>query len=220
MAGPLRDKQNEPFSTTGITDETHVVGEDVTDEIFLDNAPLPGGTIVVVDPSGPTTLTRVLGTPATGEYRAEEEIGRLVFNSAQADLAVEIDYTSIGPKVLARDINRIHARLDASEPVGGIYAAEQTIAAAANIELDPRSEQSVYISLTQNIQLDDFTDLPAGASGLIVLEQDGTGSRTVTFDTAWRQIGSGTLASTASKITLVNWYIRGSAILYTLVPEA
>lgn len=221
MAGPLRLKTNEPYATTPITDETHTVGEDVANEVFLDDAPLPGGAVTVVDPAGPTTYTRVVGTPAATEYRLEEETGRLVFNAANNGTALEIDYTSIGPRVLARDINRAYSRLNGDEPAeGSVWTTEVEVAAAANIELDPFTENVVYILLDANIQLDDFSTLPAGMTGLIALEQDGTGSRTVTFDTAWRQIGSGTVASAAGAATLVSWYVTGTGeIWYTIVSE-
>lgn len=220
MAGPLRNKTNEPFSTTSIVDETHTIGEDVANEVFLDDTPLPGGTITVVDPIGPTTYTRVVGTPAATEYRAEEETGRLVFNGTNNGTALDIDYTSIGPRVLARDINRAYDRLKGEiDTPGGVYVKEITKTAGL-ITLNPKTEVAVFVSGTANTTLENFASPVAGQSGYVAFVEDGTGGRTVSFGTNWKALGSGAINTAANKRNLISWIVRGTEIFYTIVAEA
>lgn len=212
MAGPLRNKTNEPFSTTPITDEIHIIGEDVANEVFLDDAPLPGGSITVVDPDGPTTYTRVVGTPSATEYRVEEETGRIIFNSANNGTDVEIDYTSIGPRVLARDINRGYDRLKGDQALneGSPYVAEVTVTAAASVNLNLKTQAVAFMSLTTNVTLETETNVTAGRAGQLACQQDGTGGRTITFGANW--FVEGTVPSGANERFVISWRVRGSEI--------
>lgn len=221
MAGPLVDKVNERFAGVTATDEPHVIGEDVANEVFLDEAPEPGTSIVVVDPAGPTTYTRIAaGAPAATEYRVEEEWGRLIFNSADNGTALEIDYTAIGSKYLARDINRIQARLKGEvDAPGGVYVKEIT-KTAGSITLDPKTEVAVFVSGTANTTLENFASPVAGQSGYVAFVEDGTGGRTLSFGTNWVQVGSGSVNTAANKRNLISWIVRGTEIWYTIVPEA
>lgn len=87
------------------------------------------------------------------------------------------------------------------------------IAYAANIELDFSNARNFTIgTLTGNLVLDNPLSANAGHRGNIFFTQDGTGGRTVSFDTNWTLV-SGTVNLEADSESVLTYLVRGLEVL-------
>lgn len=82
----------------------------------------------------------------------------------------------------------------------------------ATITPDFSAANNFSVTLGGNRTLANPTNLTAGQSGAIVITQDGTGSRTLSFGSYWK-FATGTaptLTTTASKVDLLVYYVESS----------
>lgn len=82
----------------------------------------------------------------------------------------------------------------------------------ATITPDFSVANNFSVTLGGNRTLANPTNLTAGQSGAIVITQDGTGSRTLSFGSYWK-FATGTaptLTTTASKVDLLVYYVESS----------
>lgn len=187
-------------SSTAIVGEAHVVGEDVVDEVWLDELPDPAIAVAI------TGFTQIAaGAPAVGQFRCDYENGRLAFNNADAGASVAVDYNGTGSGLDAADIARIHSKLQ----------GEKVITFSATPSLDFDDEWANVITLTGNATVDVAKFPPAGAVCTVRVIQDATGSRTVTWDPTDFDGGSEgfpTLTTIASRFDLLTFLSTGSKL--------
>lgn len=84
---------------------------------------------------------------------------------------------------------------------------------AATIAVDLSLGNNFSVTLAGNRTLGDPTNVTAGQSGVIVVTQDGTGSRTLAFaGTKWKFAGgtAPTLTTTASAVDVLAYYVESS----------
>ena len=87
-----------------------------------------------------------------------------------------------------------------------------TVSALGNVNtnqtLDFDAANNFSMTLTGNITLNSPSNIAAGQAGIVVITQDGTGSRTMGFNTIWKfPAGSiPTLTTTASAVDVLVWY--------------
>jgi hypothetical protein len=111
------------------------------------------------------------------------------------------------------------AFLDAS--VVYAAAAPVTLTDGASITPDFNAGRIFTVTLGGNRTLENATNQAAGQSGIIIVKQDGTGSRTLSYGTNYKFAGGApTLSTAASAIDVISYYVEASGtILCTFVGE-
>jgi len=104
------------------------------------------------------------------------------------------------------------------------YAAPVNVAYAATVALDGSTGVNFKITLTGALELANPTNMQASQSGLIILTQDATGGRVITYDTNWKFPGgagtSGVLSTGANKVDTIAYFVRSDGtILCTLAKD-
>jgi hypothetical protein len=100
-------------------------------------------------------------------------------------------------------------------------AAEITLTDGATITPDFNTGLNFKVTLGGNRTLANPTNAKEGQSGVIVVTQDGTGSRTLSYGTNWKFPGgsasSGVISTAAGSVDLIAYFVRaGGTILCNL----
>jgi len=95
------------------------------------------------------------------------------------------------------------------------YFAEQTLTDGATIDWNLSTEQVAKVTLAGNRTLNAPTNQQAGAFYSLAIIQDGTGSRTLTFNSAYKFTGASapTLSTTASAKDIIIFKSDGTNLL-------
>ena len=98
---------------------------------------------------------------------------------------------------------------------GMAYQNIATLVDATTITANLAQTNNFVVTLGGNRTLANATNITAGQSGFIVVRQDGTGSRTLSFGTGWRfpSATAPTLTTTASAVDLIVYTARDSGNL-------
>jgi len=98
---------------------------------------------------------------------------------------------------------------------GSAYQNVVTLIDATTITANLAQTNNFVVTLGGNRTMANATNIIAGQSGFVVVRQDGTGSRTLTFGTGWRFPGNTapTLTTTASAVDLIVFTARDSGNL-------
>jgi hypothetical protein len=125
----------------------------------------------------------------------------------------KIATTAIGVSVQAFDADT--AKTDV---VQSFTAAQRgTVSALGNqsgtITLNMATANNISMTLTGSSTLANPTNLTAGQSGVIVVTQDGTGGRTLAFNSNWKFPGgtAPTLTTAANSVDVIAYYVESSS---------
>lgn len=98
---------------------------------------------------------------------------------------------------------------------------EATLSDGANISWDASVNQTATVTLAGNRTLDNPTNLVAGATYIIRIVQDGTGSRTLAYGSAfeWPAGTTPTLSTDAAAVDIISFYTDGTTIYGNIVKD-
>jgi hypothetical protein len=98
---------------------------------------------------------------------------------------------------------------------GMAYQNIITLTDASTITMNLAQTNNFTVTLGGSRTMANATNITAGQSGFVVVRQDGTGSRTLTFGTGWRFPGNTapTLTTSASAVDLIVYTARDSGNL-------
>ena len=98
-----------------------------------------------------------------------------------------------------------------------IYFEEATLTDAATIAWDVQASPAAKVTLADNRTMGAPSNLKAGATYALRVIQDGTGSRTITWDAVflWPAATAPTLTTTAAAIDLLMFYCDGTNLYGT-----
>ena len=91
-----------------------------------------------------------------------------------------------------------------------------TVSALGNVStnqtLDFDTANNFSMTLTGNITLNSPSNIAAGQAGIVVITQDGTGSRTMGFNTIWKFPGGTipTLSTAGGSVDVLVWYAESA----------
>lgn len=87
-----------------------------------------------------------------------------------------------------------------------------TLTDAANISWDLQLDKVAQVTLADNRTLDNPTNQTAGSNYFLIVKQDATGSRTLSFDTAYKWEGgtAPTLSTAANAIDIISFISDGT----------
>jgi hypothetical protein len=178
-----------------------------SDVEFTSDIDIPG----TLDVTGAVTLDSTL--QVVGNISTD---GSLVFEGATAD-DFETTLSVTDPTA-----DRTITLPDATTTVAGLAVAQSFTKAqrgsvvaltdAATIAVDLSLGNNFSVTLAGNRTLGAPTNVTAGQSGVIVVTQDGTGSRTLAFNSVYKFAGgtAPTLTTTASAVDVLAYYVESA----------
>ena len=92
---------------------------------------------------------------------------------------------------------------------------------SGNLTLNFQTYQNFILTLTGNLPLDNPTTETVGQTGVFVLIQDGTGSRTLSLGTDYETAGGAgiTLSTAASAVDIVPYFVKASGSIQLGTPQ-
>jgi hypothetical protein len=96
---------------------------------------------------------------------------------------------------------------------GGVRGNIVTLTDATNIAYDMDDGVNATVTLAGNRTLDNPSNITVGQSGVIFVKQDGTGSRTLSYGSAWSFAGgtAPTLTTTASALDAIAYSVESTS---------
>lgn len=96
-------------------------------------------------------------------------------------------------------------------------AVTQDLVDGASITIDGNAGVNFKVTLGGNRTLANPTNMKTGQSGIIIVTQDGTGSRTLAYGSNWRFPGGaavgGVLSTAAGAIDVISYYVRSDGTI-------
>jgi hypothetical protein len=172
-------------------------------QITFTTAPASGASIFIVEISG------AVGGPMNRDINGEELILDVDGDSSiTADTDDQIDFKAGGTDRFV--LSSANAKFNV-----GAYNAEATLTDASTIAWDVSTSPVAKVTLGANRTLGAGTNAQTGQFVSLLIIQDGTGSRTVTFNAAYEftEDTAPTLTTTASKGDLFVFRYNGSKFL-------
>ena len=172
-------------------------------QISFTTAPASGDSIFIVEISG------AVGGPMNRDLNGEELILDVDGDTSfHADTDDQIDFKAGGTDRFV--LSSANAKFNV-----GAYNAEATLTDASTISWDVSTSPVAKVTLGGNRTLGAATNAQTGQFVSILFIQDGTGSRTITFNAAYEHTEdtAPTLTTTASKGDLFVYRYNGSKFL-------
>ena len=174
---------------------------------FTSNVDIPG----TLDVTGVATFDSTTTFVGNATFN-----GSIIFEGATAD-ANETTLTVTDPTA-----DRTITLPDATTTVAGLAVAQAftkgqagtpvALTDAASVAVDLSLANNFTLTLAGNRTLAAPTNVTAGQSGVIVVTQDGTGSRTLAYNSIYKFAGgtAPTLTTTASAVDVLAYYVESS----------
>ena len=174
---------------------------------FTSNVDIPG----TLDVTGVATFDSTTTFVGNATFN-----GSIIFEGATAD-ANETTLTVTDPTA-----DRTITLPDATTTVAGLAVAQAftkgqagtpvALTDAASVAIDLSLANNFTLTLAGNRTLAAPTNVTAGQSGVIVVTQDGTGSRTLAYNSIYKFAGgtAPTLTTTASAVDVLAYYVESS----------
>jgi hypothetical protein len=123
--------------------------------------------------------------------------------------------TFTGTVTIANSVSTVANVTNQLAVFGFAYQNIVTLVDATTITANLAQTNNFVVTLGGNRTMANATNITAGQSGFIVVRQDGTGSRTLSFGTGWRfpSATAPTLTTTASAVDLIVYTARDSGNL-------
>ena len=123
--------------------------------------------------------------------------------------------TFTGTVTIANSVSTVANVTNELAVFGKAFQNIVTLVDATTITANLAQTNNFVVTLGGNRTLANATNITAGQSGFIVVRQDGTGSRTLSFGTGWRfpSATAPTLTTTASAVDLIVYTARDSGNL-------
>jgi hypothetical protein len=103
-----------------------------------------------------------------------------------------------------------------------LYTASAPVALTSSTSITPNGSNGFNFSLTlaHDTTLENPTNFKVGQSGLIVITQDGTGTRTMAYGTFWKFPGGAPVLTTAAgAVDLLSYYVVTSSLILATVTK-
>lgn len=105
----------------------------------------------------------------------------------------------------------------------GLYSASAPVALTSGATITPDGDNGFNFTLTiaHNATLANPSNFDVGRSGLIVITQDGTGSRTLAYGSNWKFPGGAPVLSTAvGAVDVLAYYVVTSSLIVATLTKA
>ena len=132
-----------------------------------------------------------------------------------------LDSTAIGSTVQGFDADT--AKTDVAQTFTASQRGEiTTLTSGSPVTPDFAASNNFTLTLGENLTIANPTNLVAGQSGSIFLVQDGTGSRTITWESYWDWAGGTppTLSTAAGSVDRLDYIVRSASSIHSVVTLA
>jgi len=174
--------------------------------------------------TGATTLSSTLGVTGAATFSSTALFtGAATFNSTIIFEGSTADANETTLTVTDPTADRTITLPDATTTVAGLAVAQSftkaqrgtpvSLTDAATIAVDLSLGNNFTVTLAGNRTLGAPTNVTAGQSGVIVVTQDTTGSRTLAYNSVYKFVGgtAPTLTTTASAVDVLAYYVESSS---------
>ncbi len=179
-----------------------------------------------------TTLglgTAALLSTADVDERARDALGTALTEGAGIDLSVvdgsDTITITVDPSELEATTAEVWAGTSSAKVVTPKILRDSTIPTAltsgTTITPDFNAGLNFSLTLAHNATLANPTNAQIGDSGVIVITQDGTGTRTLAYGTNWKFPGGAEALSTAAgSIDIIVYYVAASGVIHCGLTKA
>jgi hypothetical protein len=162
----------------------------------------------------------------TLDERARDAVGTALTDTGLAVVTVNDGADTIDINVPAAVDSDFRTGTDATKALtsDAVWdaAAYVALTPGTNVATDMASGLNFTLAMGGNYTLDNPTNTKPGQSGCIVITQDGTGSRTLAYGTAWKFAG-GTdpvLSTAASSVDVLFYQVQTSSVIFASLSKA
>jgi hypothetical protein len=166
-----------------------------------------GHTLAVTDGIGISSLPTITvakgGTGSTSASAARTALG----------VAIGSDVQAFDADLVAKDTNNTFTKAQ--------RGSTQTANATGSTTLDFDLYQNFVLTLTGNLTLANPSTESVGQSGVIVIIQDGTGSRTLSLGTDYETAGGAglTISTAANAVDVIPYFVKASGSIQLGAPQ-
>jgi hypothetical protein len=199
----------------------------VTGDVAISNTgvtSIAAGAIVDADVNASAAIagTKIVAgtTSVRGTVQLTDSTSSTSTSTAATPHSVKLTYDLASTALQAGDIGSTVQGYDAdtakTDVVQSFTAAQRgsitALTDGATITPDFANGNNFSVTLGGNRTLANPSNLTAGQSGVIVVTQDGTGSRTLAFGSYWKFAGgtAPTLTTTASSVDVIAYYVESA----------
>jgi hypothetical protein len=199
---------NYTFSGT-VSGPTPTASGHLATKDYVDGVAFASGNLTVGD-KGDVTVNSATSWTIDNSAITTAKIANGAVTSAKLDTAY-VPTSGIGSTVQAYDANTAKTNV-----VQAFSAAQRgtyvTLTDAATIATDLSLGNNFQVTLGGNRTLGAPTNVVAGQSGIIRVVQDGTGSRTLAYNSVWKFPGgtAPTLTTTANAVDLLAYHVESA----------
>lgn len=170
--------------------------------------------------TAPALLIQGPGTSEDYSLQRDGATGYLVINGLQTAASGYSICVNNGNERL-RIPNTGALELEATKFRGPATAKQATVAYASTIILDFSAQDYVIGDLTGPLTLANPSAYPVGQRGEILIREDGTGGRTVSFAGNWFKVGKDSINTAAGKYSVITyWVVASGVVIYSVAGGA
>lgn len=198
-----------------------------TDENARDaiGAALQNGTAIVITVNDAGDQITIGVDTAVIDERARDAVGAALVSTTGIDFVLDDAGDTIGLTVDPSEVEATDTEMWTGSSSTKIVTPKKVWDAAvtvalvdgANIAIDGNTGVNFKVTLGGNRTLDNPTNMKTGQSGIIIVTQDATGSRTLAYGSNWRFPGGaasgGVLSTTANAIDVISYYVRSDGTI-------
>lgn len=216
---------DDPSNTITVGLDSSTAGEFVRDTVGSTLVNGSGISITVNDGADTITIASTI-TQYTDE-QARDAVGAALISTTGIDFVIDDAGDTIGLTVDPSEVEPTNTEFWTGTSSSKIVtpkkifdaAVPQDLTDGATITIDGNTGINFRVTLAGNRTLANPTNMKPGQSGVIIITQDATGGRTLTYGSNWRFPGgasvSGVLSTAANAVDVISYLVRSDGTILT-----
>jgi len=220
------------IKTADASHEVFVFGRD--GDLKVDSTPgdATQGADTIVDGTGSLSITAIEAQNDYTEGLSVANDGTVTFDRTDNNAAYQLKFEGSGITIGKNGDDTVTIEADFSSVVeydadgniafdGQVYAPYNTLTDGATITPDFNDSNNMIVTLAGNRAMANPSNLKDGASYTVIVKQDATGSRTLSFGTAFKWAGgtAPTLSTGANSVDILTFISDGTDLYGSFVGD-